>query len=81
MRSTGLHLIAEAGTNHNRSVETGKRLIDAGRRGGANSVAESADNDVQGPEQQAGTVCKGAETGVSQCPTAEQGGAGSKRTN
>ncbi len=38
MRSTGLHLIAEAGTNHNRSVETGKRLIDAGRRSGANSV-------------------------------------------
>lgn len=38
MRSPGLHLIAEAGTNHNRCVETGKKLIDVGRRAGANSV-------------------------------------------
>ncbi len=38
MRSTGLHLIAEAGTNHNRCVATGKKLIDVGRAAGADSV-------------------------------------------
>jgi N,N'-diacetyllegionaminate synthase len=32
------HLIAEAGTNHNGSVETGKRLIDAAIAAGAGSV-------------------------------------------
>ena len=38
MTATRLHVIAEAGTNHNRSVQTGKELIDVARRAGADSV-------------------------------------------
>jgi N,N'-diacetyllegionaminate synthase len=38
MRDIPIHLIAEAGTNHNGRVATGKTLIDAGRAAGADSV-------------------------------------------
>ena len=38
MHDIPIHLIAEAGTNHNGKVATGKTLIDAARAGGADSV-------------------------------------------
>ena len=38
MYDTPIHLIAEAGTNHNGSIKTGKALINVGAAAGADSV-------------------------------------------